>query len=100
MTNVTVLYLLKNYHQLKHKYNAGNLENNIEKPFKILMDIFKDEEILSYKNGAIHVLIFHYVNGMTWEQIAEHMKIGVSTVYHYRKFQLEKLADVLCIDIG
>lgn len=99
MNNITVLYLLKNYHQLKHKYNAGDLEGNIERPFKTLMDIFKDEEILTYKNGAIQVIIFHYVNGMTWEAIAERMNIGVSTVYLYRKFQLEKLAEVLNCDI-
>ncbi|MCQ2533826.1 MAG: hypothetical protein MJ172_04585 [Clostridia bacterium] len=99
MNNITVLYLLKNYHQLKHKYNAGNLEGNIELPFKTLMNIFKDEEILTYKNGAIQVIILHFVKGLTWEAIAERMQIGISTVYLYRKWQLEKLAEVLNIPI-
>ena len=99
MNELTVMYLLKNYHQLKHKLYADTLDENIKREFITLSAIFKDEEILTYKNGAIQVIILHFVNGLTWEAIAERMQIGVSTVYLYRKWQLEKLAEVLNIPI-
>lgn len=38
--------------------------------------------------GALHR---HYIRGMTWEEVAEDMNVGVATAYRYRKSGLAML---------
>ena len=61
------------------------LEERRERLMAVLESLPPDEY------GALHR---HYIRGMTWEEVAEDMNIGVATAYRYRKSGL-KLVELL-----
>ena len=58
------------------------LEERRDKFMAVLESLPPDEY------GALHR---HYIRGMTWEEVAEDMNVGVATAYRYRKSGLELL---------
>lgn len=52
----------------------------LERRREVLLKIL--ETLPPEEYGALHR---HYIRGMTWEEVAEDMNVGVATAYRYRK---------------
>lgn len=97
--SMTLQYYLNDYQGLmiKRKYNL--LDDTTLRHLTTLEKMFNDTELVNFTGSGAKVLKKHYIDGLTYQEIAAEIGYSERHVYRLRDYALEQFSIVLGIPI-